>query len=201
MIFRDLQERLRRRLWEADMSCFPPGLVGSQSLGGAQLQCSSACFGTCHARSPTKIDDFCPSCSISGPPLPPPDAKRPSRVSLCKKSAIQRPTVKMASCLKTVTISKSLEELARGVARVQGQPADKEEDSEISNEIGPLLVPKSARGVSGRRHHRLRMLVGHPMCRDGKSVKSRSWSEELQEPSKRDGIIRLLSDRFSNSCI
>ena len=37
------------------------------------------------------------------------------------------------------------EELAREVARVQGQPASKVEDSETSDESGPLPVPKSAR--------------------------------------------------------
>ena len=43
------------------------------------------------------------------------------------------------------------------------KPAGKEEDSETSDESGPLPVPKSARVVSGRRHHRLRMLVDHLM--------------------------------------
>ena len=45
-----------------------------------------------------------------------------------------------------------LEELAREVVRVQAQP------------------PKSARVVSGRRHHLLRMLVDPLMCRDGRSA-------------------------------
>ena len=70
----------------------------------------------------------------------------------------------MVYCLKSVTISRSLEELAREVARVQGQPAGKEEDSETSNETKPLDAPRSAR----RRHHRLRMLIDRLMCRDGK---------------------------------
>ena len=72
----------------------------------------------------------------------PPDAKRPWRVSPCQKSVIQCPTPKVASCLKAVTMSKSLGELAREVARAQGQPAGKEEDSETSDESGPLPVPK-----------------------------------------------------------
>ena len=42
---------------------------------------------------------------------------------------------------------------------MQGQPAGKEEDSETSDESGPPPVPKSAWVVSGRQHHRLRMLV------------------------------------------
>ena len=69
-------------------------------------------------------------------------------------------------------MSKSLEELARDVARVQGQPAGKEEDGETNDESGPLPVPKSARVVSGRRHHRLRMLIDHLMCRDRRSEES-----------------------------
>ena len=53
----------------------------------------------------------------------------------------------------------------------QGQPADKEEDGGISDEGGPLLVPKSALVVSGCRHSRLRMLIDHLMCRDGELKK------------------------------
>ena len=63
------------------------------------------------------------------------------------------------SCLKNVAVSKSLKELTREVVRVQGQPAGKEEDSETSDDNGPLPVPKSARVVSGRQQHRLRMLA------------------------------------------
>ena len=36
----------------------------------------------------------------------------------------------------------------------------------------PLPVPKSARVVSGRQYHRLRMLVDHLMCRGGRSKES-----------------------------
>ena len=49
----------------------------------------------------------------------------------------------MVSCLKNVAVSKSLEELSREVSRVQSQLVGKEEDSEISDENGPLPVPKS----------------------------------------------------------
>ena len=51
-----------------------------------------------------------------------------------------------------MTVSKSLEELAREVARVQGQPAGTKDGSESSHERGPLPVAKSARVVSGRLH-------------------------------------------------
>ena len=70
-----------------------------------------------------------------------PDAKLPLRVSPCWKSAIRRPTPKVVSGLKTETISKSLEELARVVARVQGQLAGKDKDSETIDEaclVGPV---------------------------------------------------------------
>ena len=60
------------------------------------------------------------------------------------------PTPKLVSCPKKVAVSKNLKVLAREVARVQGQPAGKEEDSDTSDENGPLLVPKSAGVVSGR---------------------------------------------------
>ena len=61
------------------------------------------------------------------------------------------PDAKDGNCLKKATVSKSLEELAREVARVQGQPAGKEESSESGDESGPLLVPKSAPIISGRQ--------------------------------------------------
>ena len=51
----------------------------------------------------------------------------------------------------------------------KGQPAGKEEDSETSDENGSSPVPKSVCVVSGRQHHRLRMLVDNLMCRDGRS--------------------------------
>ena len=53
-------------------------------------------------------------------------------------------------------------------ARARGQPADKKEDSETCDENLPSPVPKSARAVPGRRPHRLRVLVYHQVCRDGK---------------------------------
>ena len=95
---------------------FPPGLGGSHGLDGAH----------------NAVLVSWPWCADLS--RPPPAARRPSRGSPCQKSAIERPTVKVVSCLKTLTISKRLEELAREVARVPGQPAGKEEDSETSHE-------------------------------------------------------------------
>ena len=68
-------------------------------------------------------------------------------------------------------VSRTLGKLARVIVRGQDQPAGKEEGSEPSDESGPLPLPKSVRVVSGRRHHRLRILTDHTTCRDGKLEK------------------------------
>ena len=60
---------------------------------------------------------------------PPQDAKRPSRVSSCRKSAIRCPTPAAAPCSKNMTNSTSLGKLARVVARNGGQPAGREVDN------------------------------------------------------------------------
>ena len=110
--------------------------------------------------------------------------------------------------MKNVAVSKSLEELAREVARVQCQPAGKEVDSETSNEGGPRLpLPKSAQIMSKRRHHRLCMLVdylcdlsrwrvgriapGAKSCEDSCSsteLSNRSWDVEI------DGALVVYSN-------
>ena len=115
----------------------------------------------------------------------PPDAKRPSRVSPSQKSMILCRTVKVVSCLKNVTMSKSLEELAREGARVQGQSAGKEEDDGTSDESGPMPVSKSTPVVSDSRHHRWRMLIDHLMCRDG----------ELEQLLLERGAVKTLDAR------
>ena len=63
---------------------------------------------------------------------------------------------------------KSRHEWFRGY---KASPA-KRRTGETSDESGPLPVPKSAWVASGRRHHRLRMLVDHSLCRDGRSEES-----------------------------
>ena len=117
----------------------PQGLVGSQLLDATQIRRSSAGSGTeaRHAQSATKVDENCPSGSISGPS---PDAKCPSKVSPCQKSAVRLPTPAVEACLKSVANSKSCEMLARVVARDRGQPAGKEEGSETSDDNGPLPI-------------------------------------------------------------
>ena len=132
-----------------------PGLVRSQLLDESQTRWSSAGSGT-DARH-TKIDEHTPSCSISGPP---PDVKRLSRVSLPRICS----PMPDASCGDL-----SENELLRDF---RGQPAGKEEDSESSDENEPLPVLMSARVVSARQHHRLRILVDHLMRRDGKLAES-----------------------------
>ena len=123
----------------------------------------------------------------------PPDAKRPSRVSPCQKSVIRCPTPKVASFLKNVTMSESLEELAREVGEFKASPLAKKKDSETSDESGPLPAPKSARVDSGRRHHRLPISVDHlMMCRNGRS------EESLLE--RRDGITWPPLGRSSSLC-
>ena len=63
-----------------------------------------------------------------------PDSKRPSRENPYQKSAVRCPTPAVVAFLKSLIHSKSLEKLARVVARLRGQPASKEEDSETSDE-------------------------------------------------------------------
>ena len=124
------------------------------------MQCSSGGSGTEAHRtwSPTNVDENCPNGSISGP-------------SSRRQAPVESGSLPQ-NCNPMPEVSKSLEELTREVARVRGQPAGKEEDRKTSNENGPLLVPKCARVVFGRRHHRLRVLVDHWMCRDGRSEES-----------------------------
>ena len=60
----------------------------------------------------------------------PKDAKRPLRVSLCQRSVPPVPDAKTGVLSEECGSAKSLEELVCEVARVQGQAAGKEEDSE-----------------------------------------------------------------------
>ena len=66
----------------------------------------------CHARRLTKVDENCPNCSTSGP-----SSRRQALVESESLSVTCDP-VPVVSCLKHVAVSKSLEELAREVARV-----------------------------------------------------------------------------------
>ena len=128
---------------------------------------------------------------------PPPDAKRPSRVSPCQRSAVRCPTPTLAFCW-TIVNAKSRVKLARAVARVQGQPAGREEDSDTSDENEALPVPKSAQVVSGRRRLRQRSLANHRLCRDGR------FEESLMGKAVR-GLAarqsrRAVLDKFSQVC-
>ena len=69
---------------------------------------------------------------------------------------------------------------ARVMAHVRGQPAGQRGGQpKPASKNEPLPVPNSARVVFGRRHHRLRILVDHQMCRDGKKKQTRSENEEM----------------------
>ena len=93
------------------------------------------------------------------------------------------------------------------------KPAGKEDDSETSVESEPLPVPKSAHVVSGRRHHRLRNLVDHRMCRNGmlkESLLKRRVVRALTAPRShqsvlgqffqcvKEGVLRLVKDEEVN---
>ena len=86
----------------------------------------------------------------------------------------------------------SLEELAREVARLQGQPAGKEVDSETSEENGPLHVPKSARVVSGR--------TTPPFAHAGRSPDVSSYSEKHAFRLVGNVEVNDVRHAYSNGC-
>ena len=147
----------------------PPELVGLQFLDESQMQWSSADVDPALSGTETHGDQTkkCQDYSTSGT-----SSRRQATVESESLPVLQCPTHMLMSCLENVAVSKRLEELAREVARVQGQPSGKQEDSETSDENGPPPVPKPARVVTGRRHQLLSMLVDHLMCRDGRSEES-----------------------------
>ena len=95
-------------------------------------------------RSPRRIDENCPSCSTSGS-----STRRQAPVASEFARNLQSDQQRRP-WLKSMSNFTDLVKLARDVARVQGQPAGKEEDSETSDENVSLLVPKFARAMSGR---------------------------------------------------
>ena len=128
--------------------CGPaPGLVESRFLHESHMQWSSAEIDTepCHARSPTKVYEQCSDYSTSGS-----SSRRQAPVEsesvsdICDLVPDAKVGVKSEECGRV----KSLVGLARDVARVQVQPTGKEEESETSDECGPLLVPNSVPVVS-----------------------------------------------------
>ena len=87
---------------------------------------------------------------------PPPDAKRPTRVSPWQNTAIQRPTVRVASCLMTLTISISLLELAREVVRVKASPLEKKRTAKPATEECHWFQIRAETHTSSGRRRRLR---------------------------------------------
>ena len=119
------------------------------------MQWSSVDTGpeACHARTLTKIHETCPDDSTSGP------------------SSRRQATVENDSWLG---VGGPLPDAKAGVLFEEEVPRvpGREEDSETSDENLPLSVPKLARVVSGRQHHRPSTLVHRLMCRDGRSEES-----------------------------
>ena len=76
----------------------------------------------------------------------------------------------------------------------KASPLAKEEDGGTSDESLPMPVLKSAWVMSGRRHHRLRMLVDHLMCRDGRSEESLLERRAVRALAARRIIKPLLED-------
>ena len=134
------------------------------------MQWSSAYTGAkaCHAPTPTMVCEDAQMTQMSGT-----SSRRQATVGSapCQGSMVRCPTPKLVFCLNNVALSKTLEKLAREGSRVQGQPADKVEDSETSDE--PLLVPNSARVVS-RNDRRLCMVVKH-LSVEMEGRKNRTW--------------------------
>ena len=132
---------------------------------------SSACTGAkaCHARTPTKVFKVCPVDSSSGT-----SSRRQATVESDSLSGICGSVTDAEAGVLSEKSGSVKESRAAGTrsSASQGQAAGKEEDSETSDENGPLAVLKSARVVSGRQHHRLRMLVDHLVYRGGRSEES-----------------------------
>ena len=171
-IFRHFEEILQQRfivslfLCSDDFYGLPPGLVESKFLGESPMQWSSVDIDTelRLARSPTEITCKCPDYLNSDH-----SSRRQAPVERESLPEILDPVpdAELVSCLKNVTMFMSPEGLAREVARVQLLLAKR-------RTAGPAKKAGhwSARVVSGRRRHRLRMLIDHLMCRDGKLGKS-----------------------------
>ena len=151
--------------------CEPPaGLVGSHFLDGTQMQRIPSGDGTGagHARSPTEVNEKCPDCLNTGPSArPQAPVESECLPEICDPVPDARCGILSKGC-NGVQASRSWH---AKLLELQGQPAGKEEGSESRDENVPLPVPKSTRVVSGRRHHRLRMLVDHSMCRNEKFEK------------------------------
>ena len=146
----------------------PPGLIGSQFLDESQMPWSSACTGAkaCHARTPTKVFKVCPVDSSSGT-----SSRRQATVESDSLSGICGSVPDAEAGVLSEKSGSVKESRAAGTrsSASQGQAAGKEQDSD---ENVPLAVPRSARVVSGRQHHRLRMLVDHLVYRGGRSEES-----------------------------
>ena len=119
-----------------------------------------------------------------------PDAKLQSESSPCQRSEIRCPTPRVVSCMMITTVSKSLEEVAREIARIQGQPAGKERTAGPAAQAGHCTLQKSACMVFLNYDTALCARWSTIQCGEVDSWQRHSWSEKLWEPSRRGGVIK-----------
>ena len=164
----------------------PPGLVGPQFLDESQMHWSSVGSGTeaCHARSPTKVDEISPNCSVSG--LSSGCQVPESLPEVC----VPIPGAK-SGVLCEAGESMSFEVMARKTARIQGQSAGRDEDGGSSGVSRPLPGPNSSPAVSGRRRRALLALIDHLMWRTGK----------LEESLMKRAVKTLAARRFCQTAL
>ena len=115
----------------------PLGLLESQLLDASQMQWSPAFAGAevCHARTTTKVFEVCPNDSSSG--------TSSTRQATVESDFLSTPMLVSLS-EKCWQCQKSLEELARQVARVQGQPRwAKRRTAKTSTKTGHYLFRSS----------------------------------------------------------
>ena len=95
--------------------------------------------------------------------------QNPSRVRPCQKFAVRFPTPASGGLAEKCDVIQEFREACASCCAIS-RPARWQRGG--SDESGPSLVPWSTRVVSGRRHHRLRISVGHLTCRDRKLEES-----------------------------
>ena len=122
-------------------------------------------------------------------PFPHPSSlQTPSARVPCQKSAIRRPTVKVASCKR---VSRSWHEKLRSF---KAGPVEKRRTAKPATKAGHCMCRSQHGWFRDGDTTDCTCWSHHLICR-GRNRRSRSWNEELQQ----DEIVGLLPDRFSNS--
>ena len=106
------------------------------------------------------VCEECPNDSTSGSL---PDDKRPSRVSPCQRSVFGCPTPKLVSCLKNVECRRVSRGWHEQLREFKVSPLAERRTSIPARKAGHCLCQSLHGWFTGRRHHRLRMLVDHLM--------------------------------------